>query len=257
MIYTGEPMNEMMRYAAEQLIRTGYPVRLLREGGKANAFKNPRNMDLDSLRYWFQQRMFNFGIALGDSLMVADLDSPEAIRFADENGIVSPMVNRTRRGEHRLFYTEKEVSNQIHFNNMKIDLLMHGHIVAPPSVVDGFRYEWRGFVPRKNLPLFPQHLLTETEERTRFVLNDVRYPLRRGNIRNPAAYVMKIESIQHQNGSGALVRAICVLRDCGWSSLEAYSFLVSTWNLRQAKPPWSEEEIRHAVERHFLKGAKV
>ena len=246
-------MSEITLYAAEQLIRAGYPINLLREGTKVHAFKNPRPMDPVSLRFQFRRRAFNIGIALGDGLMVADCDSEEAIRYADEHGIVSPMVARTRRGEHRYFQTAKEMTNQIQFR-VKLDVLFHGHAVAPPSVVDSHCYEWRrGIVSRKDLPMFPQQLIVEPQPEP---IRCVTFP-RSKNIRSPEGYCMKIQSVQGQAGSRALCRAVSILRDCGRSSVEAFSFLLKTWNPVCATPEWSEAEIRRAVERMYSKGAKV
>ena len=96
--------------------------------------------------------------------------------------------------------------------------------------------------------MFDAALLQEPEEKATVLY--AKSVQRRTDIRDPKSYVMKIQSIQGQDGSAALVRAVAVLRDCGWNSEEAFRFLCEVWSPQQ-QPPWSAQEISRCVTRLF------
>ena len=75
----------------------------------------------------------------------------------------------------------------------------------------------------------------------------------RGKIRDALAYVMKIDSVQHQYGSNGLVRFFAVLRDAGYTEAQAMAAAVQ-WNQSgKAVPPWSLDELATACSNTFAK----
>jgi hypothetical protein len=246
----------LMKAAALQLRRAGFPIVLLKQGTKVHAFKNPEPLDDVALNFWLTRRDFNIAIQLGDGLMAVDCDSPDAEKWAAENGLLSRMINETSKGIHILMRTDIAGSRIIRFRGMMVDLLFRGHLVAPPSVnaETQWRYRWRNGICRPDeLPLFPGQLLETVESKTRkevrhVVGQGIYYPTKR-NIRDPISYVMAIPSVQGNGGSKGLIKALAVLRDCGVAPTKAWE-VINEWNLR-AQPPWSEEELRRSYSRIF------
>ena len=76
-------------------------------------------------------------------------------------------------------------------------------------------------------------------------------PATQGAVRFPERYCLTIASVQGQNGSRGLVRMVCVMRDAGRTPAQTLDYALSIWNPTCADPPWSENEIRHAIRRHY------
>jgi len=88
------------------------------------------------------------GIVTGrvSKIVVVDFDSEEAIKFAQEKGILNTPLVKTARGIHAYYlYPEgKTVNNSVKILDMKIDIRADGgYVVAPPSVhPSGHIYRW-------------------------------------------------------------------------------------------------------------------
>ena len=258
-------MNEMI----DSLFEKGYQPILLREGGKAAAFREWQHhcMDRKEIGWWLERRRFNLGVLLrsgrGPPLIVVDRDSRDAESWS---WVRTHRLNRTPMQTetvhhgwhlwHRLPETIADVRTRIKFV-AGIDLKLTGYCVVPPSVVEGrqylFRGKHKGLAPITDLPFFPTEILKEQEQKPTVVLSGERYhgPVTR-EVRFPEAYALRIESHQGANGSAGLVRAVCVFRDARKSEQEAFDFLMSRWNVPpRVTPPWSPEEIIYAIHRHF------
>ena len=72
----------------------------------------------------------------------------------------------------------------------------------------------------------------------------------RGRIRDVTRWVMRVESVQGQNGSGQCFKVACRLVDAGLDWDRAWQTLLA-WNDRMAEPPWGEKELRHKLDGAF------
>jgi hypothetical protein len=139
---------------------------------------------------------------------------------------------------------------------LPVDVKASGYVLLPGSTIGGRAYRWRegrGLKRPGELVPVPDSLLALLDAgRGRpvpRVTGRARAAVR--NILHPGRYALTIESIQGRNGSAGLVRAVCVLRDCGWDPGRILAFLVGEWNRPpRVVPPWSPEEIARAVNRH-------
>lgn len=192
-----------------------------------------------------------------------DVDSgeEEKLQWVMDNVGDTPMKVKTPRGFHCYFRTRRGVryGNKVRVRGEPFDFRHDGgFVVAPPSQTERGEYQWMGaVVPIDDLPILRVSPLREPKRKKVFRLTHdsgeatahVSFQARK--ILHPEKYCLKIESVQGQNGSAALVRAVCTLRDCGRSPEQALEFLVSEWNQKCATPPWSTEEIVYAIRRHF------
>ncbi len=115
-------------------------------------------------------------------------------------------------------------------------------------------YEWlgEGLIAIADLPVATiGWTQTRTRKRTRKVLEgELDLPEGTGSIRFPEQYCLRIESVQGQNGSRALVRVVCLLRDAGRSPEQIFEFVKQVWGPACCRPEWSDREIRHCIDRH-------
>jgi len=151
---------------------------------------------------------------------------------------------------------------------LPVDLKSTGYVLFPGSQINGRPYQFReakGFKRPEDLAALPESVIDvlmsqknispSTEKisasNTNIIPNTaVRVRERATRIVCPERYVMRICSVQGSNGSGALVRALCTLRDSGWDGPRIFDFLVNVWNPACAFPEWSREEIAYAINRH-------
>ena len=183
----------------------------------------------------------NRGFPLEENgVSAVDLDDKEAAReFWRQHPEFCTYASETLRGIHLLFLGPTR-SRNFKFGQIK----GNGYLTWPPSVVKNWTYR---FICQGELQPFPEHLFAEME---------VTRPITR-NVRSAFHYLMRIESIQGQDGSRGLVRACAVLRDGGYSELEAMTALVR-WNQPpQVIPPWSPEELERAIKNTYRKGSNV
>jgi hypothetical protein len=192
-------------------------------------------------------------------LVVVDIDRKEVAReiYRTLRMILKTCVE-TRRGLHMFFQSRSPdfPSGKLAEGDVKA---MGGYVVAPESVVfdskDKTRWTYRclnghPLVPVNELPLIDEDWLNtlrpEVPQRT---------ALKRGEIRDAIAYVMKIESEQGKHGSHGLVRAISILRDAGMTEAEA-TVVMLDWNQKVPVPSWPVFEVTRAISRNYAKVRK-
>lgn len=211
----------------------------LRHGSKIPAAKDGESWkDLISDRLQdhelWQARGWNLGLALAENgRSVIDFDDKEAGRdFFRKHKEICTQIVETRRGVHFHF------SGQTQTRKFDAgDIKGNGYTVWPESIVKRFRYR---LIELGELQPFPEHL----------------YPIEqkpsstRKEISNAASYIKKIQSIQGENGSASLIRAIARCRDAGLTEAEA-TILILEWNETNATPPWPHTELARAITRTY------
>jgi hypothetical protein len=73
------------------------------------------------------------------------------------------------------------------------------------------------------------------------------------NIERARRYIAKIVAISGQGGHDATFRAACQLADRGLTEDQILELMLQ-WNETNAKPSWTESEIRHKVEDALKRG---
>jgi hypothetical protein len=253
--------------AAREALSLGYDLLLLKEGRKEPWRRgwNERLVDPGEIDYYLRRYRLNYGILLR-GLCVLDKDGPsrQTTELLRAHGVRSPMEVVTRRGTHiylRLPSTMREVRSRLKWLGLGLDVKCTGYMVGPGSHIaeTGWTYRLKHrkrWVGKEQLPTLPDSLAALLDAEKPVVgsttLRTTR-SMQRGTVRHPEAYVLRIASVQGQNGSAALVRAVCVMRDAGRSAHETATYLCGVWSPACAVPPWSESEIVHAVRRHFAR----
>jgi hypothetical protein len=241
-----------MFHPSSEYLQKGLSVVPLRENGKCPAIKIKEFLErlptMGELVHWFQHgTRLNIGIVTGSvsNLVVVDADTRDA---ANRFWKIAPTtaISRTRKGFHFLYQhpgdTVKSGVRVCEGTDLRAD---GGYIVAPPSTVDGHQYGWvEGFEleETKDLPVFNPAWIAKKNGMTTTTSSP---------IKSVQAYVMKIESIQGQNGSAGLVRAVAKCRDSGLSESEC-TVLLLEWNQTSVvNPPWSIPELTRAISRLY------
>ena len=116
-----------------------------------------RHPNRAELQGWFDNGgNLNAGIVTGkiSGVVVVDLDSPEAIAWADANLPPTAMATKTPRGEHRFFrHPGRPIRNKARVKTGELQLAIDiradgGYVVAPGSVHEsGAIYERAGTWP--------------------------------------------------------------------------------------------------------------
>jgi hypothetical protein len=288
---TGEPaegVNEAMATAALKYLKLGFrPIPLpFGSKGKGMQLKWKRyqtEMPTEAeIVEWFGSGLWNVALVTGNGgtdhgVVVVDVDDPLLLDQVIEHCGDTPMRTQTPRGGVHLWYRMRagvHYGNAVKSKGRAVDLRAEGaYAVVPWSRNEaGVPYRWLGPVlPAEELPLLkvswlrerkrpkplavPEEILAMTRDQTRAHVrgsfNGERLPVGRGRIRSPEGYVMRIGSVQGDNGSKALVRCVCVFRDAGRTPQQAFDYLWRVWNPAKAMPPWSEDEIWYAIRRHY------
>jgi hypothetical protein len=246
-------------FAAVQLFEHGYWPVLLRYGEKAPAFKDwqERLMNRDEIVYWTGKQPFGLGVHLGASgVCVLDKDavSAEAYALMRQHRVHrSPMEDETNKGVHYWFLlpaSVEEVRTRIRFLGNPLDVLMGLRFaVVPPTFIAAteFRYAFRKgkrLTKKEDLPPLTDSfvaLLNRKEERTqpqRVVTDRLTGTIEKAH----QNYVSQIDpSVEGQNGSGALIKAILKLLTLAEGDAEKAWSLVLEYNRTRCHPPWDEE----------------
>lgn len=202
------------------------------------------------------------GVALlCKEIVVIDVDDENKLDLALVRcGLTTAPICRTPSGGYHVHGRMRagvERSRQIRIHGEPFDLLTGASLsILPPSTGEnGKAYEWltSGLPAIDELPLAT---VAWTRKRTRKQSKETLtgggvFREAQGSIKFPEQYCLKIQSIQGQNGSRALVRVVCVMRDAGRSAEETFAFIHGPWNAVCAEPHWSDEEILHAIRRHY------
>lgn len=196
---------------------------------------------------------FNIGLLTGEvnGIMVVDFDDEVAGKlFMELHPEVISIVVRTRKGYHDYFLgsepTRKFSDGDIKGNG--------GYVVCPPSIVDGFQYRRMTDASWKELKPFPAELFPD-EKATAMPMIAMTTSNTAAEIRNVRRYIRGIRSVQGQHGSDACFRVACILRDEGFSEVEALAELVE-WNQVAAEPPWEVKDLLKKVRDVFAKTMK-
>ena len=211
----------------------------------------------DELQHWFGNgRRRNIGIVCGP-VIVVDLDSAEAIRYADTHLPPTPMATRTARGEHRFFRDPRDarIRNKMRLRTgdpkIKIDIRARGgYVVAPPSVhASGAVYERIGpWPPVDQLPVFDPAWIAEELEQAPVLAPVPRVADGRSRLERARAYLGKVDpAIDGQGGDTHTYQVVCrVVRGFDLTDADACEVL-SEWNAT-CQPPWTARELAAKVE---------
>lgn len=215
----------------------------------------------------------------GVQVLVIDRDARdlESWRFLREYGLCrSAMQTETASGNWHLWFrlteARADLRSRIKFvvagRKLPIDVKATGYVLLPGSRIDGREYRFRagkGFRRPEELEPVSASFLELLREQTREPIGASAASVlaaagavgkRARRIVCPERYVLRIASVQGENGSAALVRCVTVLRDCGWDRDRILRFVRDVWNPACARPPWSESEIEYAVKRHVPGGER-
>lgn len=114
-----------------------------RQGDEHGGFHEATNDIHEVRRMWREDPDANVGIVMGEGVDVIDVDDPAL--FEKYSQVPGPKV-RTPKGLH-IYVQSSGLGRRIGFRG-RVDYLgglpgsPRGYVVAPPSVVDGQRYEW-------------------------------------------------------------------------------------------------------------------
>lgn len=203
---------------------------------------------------WFAVRR-NIAIVT-TGMVLFDCDDPaQADRVVAHCGDTPHRVRTPRGGLHLGYRLPAGVAltNRVKVRGLGLDIRTNGGIeVIPPSWTEHGSYQWLGdgLRPLAEIPFGNVEWTREPKPVPR-PPQPGGLPPAAGRIAYPEAYCLKVRSVQGQNGSRALVRVVCVLRDAGRTPDQAFEYLWVVWNPACADPPWSEREIRHAIARHY------
>ena len=216
------------------------------------------------LRGWFDDGgNLNAGIVTGkiSDVVVVDLDSPEAIAWADANLPPTAMATKTPRGEHRFFrHPGRPIRNKARVKTGELQLAIDvradgGYVVAPGSVHEsGAIYERAGtWPPVDKLPVFDPAWL-EIDEKREFPKPAPTRRLTDGDwlLHRVRRYLKATPpAIQGEGGDNHTYQVCCgLVRGFDLTDADALE-LLREWNQR-CEPPWSEAELAAKI-----KGARL
>lgn len=193
---------------------------------------------------WLEQG-FNVAMPVAENgRVVVDYDRKDAARaFWKKFRDLCTVVVETRRGVH-FHFSGSTATRKFEHGDVK----GNGFVLMPPSVVAGHKYV---FVRQGDLHPFPEHLFPP-----RPAPGPVIAGIAATKIKNIRAYIRKIPSISGMHGHDAAFRVACVLRDAGFSEMDALAEMV-LWDEVCASPKWGPvalaKKIRDAY-RVILKG---
>ncbi len=209
---------------------------------------------IEEYKKWFYGKNTNMGIVTGEyyGLICVDQDSQEAIDYVNTNLPKTSMMTKTGSGKLHSYYRHPgtPIPNGVNINNIKIDIRGDGgQVVAPGSVhPKGGVYEEIGeWGPISELPIFDRRWFDENSpsDRTRNIGNSSSDEI------DPEVleYINSSEdSIEGSNGSAVLTKvARKFISGFKLNRDEAMRCLI-LWNVKCAKPLWSEHELEHALD---------
>lgn len=252
---------------AHALAELGFHVVPIEFGGKRPliAWKDAESSHC-AIDEWFDRfgSPLNIAIVAGKSGIVGlDADRPEAAAWITSHCPPTPMVATTPRGGlHAYFRAPADVPPPAQ-NLFGIGLDVRSRaslLIASPSWSQehGRRWAWKGCVmPPSELPVIASDLIRRERSPEPYFADSGRVERNRasGPIRDVTRWIMEVESIQGMGGSNQCFKVACRLVDAGLSWHEAWRWL-GLWNITNAKPAWSEQELRQklmdAFERHRI-----
>ncbi|MGE0536613.1 MAG: bifunctional DNA primase/polymerase [Pirellulales bacterium] len=195
----------------------------------------------------------NIGVVCGriSGIVVVDLDSAEAIGWAEKNLARSPLVAITRQGEHWYFrHPGIDVAPGTKLHKTDLDVRGDGsYVVVPPSIhYSGHVYGWREEPTTEmlhELPLFDPAWRAEVRRHKAAAKIE---PGPADPVTRAAAYIATIPgAVSGQGGHAATFRVACILvQRFGLSVEQAYPLLL-VWNAK-CEPNWKPQELRRKLE---------
>lgn len=214
-----------------------------------------REPPVELLREWFRDRCSIAILTTG--MVVFDCDDPALAKLVVTHCGDTPHRLKTPRGGVHLGYRRRQgvaVANRVKVKGLAIDIRTDGGLeVIPPSGTANGAYQWlgEGLRPVAELPVA---CVGWTRKRTRRrvagAFHGEHERAAKGRVVFPEQYCLKIRSVQGENGSRALVRVVCVLRDAGRTREQIFDFVKRVWGPSCCRPEWSDREIRHCIGRH-------
>jgi len=205
----------------------------------------------EEVRQWWEKfPQAGIGIVTGkvSGLVVVDFDSVEAVKFAEERGMLNTVVVKTGRGLHAYYrYPEgKEIGNSVNIMGMKIDIRGDGgYVIAPPTIhPNGHRYQ---FLKGRGIGEIPLSKLPEI-----FLTSD------NGN-GNKGAFLRNLyKGVEKGERNTSLARLVGSWLNDGLNYIECLE-MAMLWN-SQNNPPMEEKEVERTVrsicERHKKEGER-
>jgi len=238
---------------AHRLVDLGYRLVPIRYGGKTPLLKwKHLESNHDEVDGWLRRfGAMNLAIQTGRSGIIGlDADTSEAVGWIECHCPRTPMVATTPRGGLHAYFLASDDAPPPAVNLLGIGLDVRSRrsmLIAAPSwsAAHQRRWEWRGrIVPASELPVLPGGLLPKrTRVPTPLPTGE---PRACGTIRHVTRWIMRVDSIQGQNGSRQCFRVACRLVDAGMDWDRAWATLLA-WNDQCADPPWSEKELEHKL----------
>jgi hypothetical protein len=192
---------------------------------------------------------FNLAMPLRENhRIVADFDDKNDARdFYRKHKEICSVIVETRKGAH--FHFSGELPQSYKFQGGDY-IKASGYCVYPPSKIDGFIYR---LVTDGRLQPFPQELFPRKEVVSKHAI-DLRQSTK--IVKDVRAYIRRIPSVSGEHGHDSCFRVACILRDEGFSEMDALTE-IEEWNRECARPPWSIRELSKKVKdayRVVLKG---
>lgn len=248
---------ETLRAEAHRFVDFNYSILPLKWGAKTPLMRwKESESGHEEIERWLSRfGRLNIAIHTGRSGIVGlDADTPEAVRWIEENCPATPMLATTPRGGlHAYFRAVEETPPMVGLFGIGLDVRAGRSIlVASPSWSREHkrRWEWRGeVIPVHELPELPAGLLPRKPEVARPVVPNGG-PRPSGAIRDVTRWIMRVDSVQGQRGSQGCFRVACKLAQSGMGWDQCMAWLLA-WNERCAHPPWSEKELRHKLDDAF------
>lgn len=209
--------------------------------------------DQEVVAAWLSVPGRNYGIVC-DQIAVIDTDSEALSTWWTQHMTPTPWSVRTPRGGRHFYYRSRPgLRNAVKAHRgWDIRAGGRGYIVGAGSVGRGRRYELVGRVTLDLPPFESEWLPAPVPEPAGLPQTP---GIARGQIRDLAAYLRRIPSIQGARGSDACFRVACILRDEGQSPAEALA-IMQQWNEQCAAPAWSVPELEKKIRDAYSKLAK-
>jgi hypothetical protein len=247
-------MNELIKKAAARYLQSNYSVIPISLSGKCPVVDWAEFYDRRmSIEEWNYERV-NIGVVTGvlSGIVVVDCDSEESYVGWLKHRQPTPMRVKSRRGMHFWYrHPGTYVASGSHFEaeeGFKYDIKGDkSYVLAPPSISRGHQYHvcnCRGNITAK---LIDNDKLPEFDVNWRPVTKRVAREWSDKAIRDIRAYIRSITAIAGQGGDKATFNVALKLAQSCDSEMEAMA-LMAEWNVTNARPQWSIEELQRKLE---------
>jgi len=240
---------------AANYLKIGYSVNELRENSKKPVGEwmpyTGQKLDPELVQGWEG----NVGVICGmvsGGLFAVDTDSQEkSAEFHNRFRHVLETITVTRRGLHFWFRWGGD-GPPPNVKGEGIDYKgENSYVVAPPSIVDGFQYEFlqgHGLVPPGQLPVFKPEWLQKQRKEVPAVEDEITNRIVRAR-----EYLSKVEgAVSGQHGHNKTMYVAGKLIQFFRLSIDQALPLILEWN-DKCDPPWRIRELVRKLEQAQLK----